>query len=155
MVGDGRTALSTDSSHDRIEDNQIKTSDGAEFARTVVWLLRLQAVLAVFVAVALALIAGRDSALAGMAGGGIGLVLTALAALRAGTAAASGEPARMVAAFYRAMAMKLVVAVVLFTIVARWFAPWFGPVLIGYGATLVAYWVALLRMGRKASPARK
>ncbi|MBY6204455.1 ATP synthase subunit I [Halomonas denitrificans] len=110
--------------------------------------------LSVVVAVVLAVVYGRDAALAGMAGGGIGLVLTALAALRAGAAAASGEPARMVAAFYRAMAMKLVVAVVLFTVVARWFAPWFGPVLIGYVATLAAYWVALLRMGRKAPPAR-
>lgn len=154
MVGDGRTALSTDTSNDNQTDNRIATPDGAGFARTVVWLLRLQAILTVVVAVALAVFYGRDSALAGMAGGGIGLVLTALAALRAGTAAASGEPARMVAAFYRAMAMKLVVAVVLFTVVARWFAPWFGPVLIGYVATLVAYWVALLRMGRKAPPAR-
>lgn len=144
-------STSTDSSN----NNQTATHEGAEFARTVVWLLRLQAVLTVVVSIALALWGGRSAALAGMVGGGIGLLLTALAALRAGMAVGSGDPARIVAAFYRAMAMKLVVAVLLFAIVAKWFAAWFGPVVIGYVATLAAYWVALLKMGLSAPAARK
>lgn len=111
----------------------------------------MQAVLAVLAAVVFALIGGREAAFAALAGGGIGLVLTALAALRAGMAlgpGSQGDPGRMVAGFYRAMAMKLAVAVVLFVIVAKWFSGFFVPVLTGYIATLVAYWLALWRMGR-------
>lgn len=138
--------MSTESSN----DNPTLTDVGAHFARVVVWLLRMQAVMTVVVALAAAFVGGRQAALAAIAGGGIGLILTALAALRAGMAAGSGEPARIVAAFYRAMAMKLFVAVILFVIVAKWFSAFFVPVLAGYIATVVAYWLALLRMGGRA-----
>jgi ATP synthase protein I len=52
----------------------------------------------------------------------------------------------MIAAFYKAMAFKLVLAVILFVIVAKWFAGYFLPVMIGYAATLVAYWLAMWRL---------
>lgn len=149
---DGRDlGIQTDLSTESSNDNPTLTDMGAQFARVAVWLLRMQAVLTVAAAIALAVISGRQAAIAGLAGGGIGLVLTALAALRAGMAAGSGEPTRIVVAFYRAMAMKLFVAVVLFVIVAKWFPVYFGPVVFGYIATLVAYWVALLRMGRMST----
>ncbi|MEM7055108.1 MAG: ATP synthase subunit I [Pseudomonadota bacterium] len=115
-------------------------------ARTMVWLLRTEAVLTAIAAVGLALWLGRDAALAGLVGGAIGIVLTAVAALRMVIIGNHAEPAQMVMAFYRGMAMKLVLAVVLFTIVAKWFAGFFLPVLIGYIATLVAYWLALWRL---------
>lgn len=121
------------------------------FARTVVWLLRAQAMLSVLGSIIYGLLAGVPMALAVLAGGGIGIVLTAVSALRAGAATAGAEPAQMAVAFYRAMALKLVLAVVMFVIVANWFAGYFMPVMTGYVATLVAYWIALLRLGRTAT----
>lgn len=125
--------------------------DPAAFVRMVVWLLRTQAVLAVATSVAAAVLGGASAALAVIAGGGVGIVVTAVAALRVG--AAPADAAAMAAAFYRGMATKLALAVLLFVVVAVWFAQWFMPVLAGYVATLVAYWVALIRVGRTAGGA--
>lgn len=121
------------------------------FAHTVVWLLRLQAVLSVLAALVFGLLAGSGQALAVLAGGGAGVALTGVSALRAGAVASDAEPSQMMLAFYRAMALKLALAVVLFVIVAKWFAGFFMPVLTGYAATVLAYWFTLLRLGRAAS----
>jgi ATP synthase protein I len=117
----------------------------AHFAKTVAWLLRVQALLAGIAAAVFAVIGGLDQALAALIGGGIGVVLTAVTALRIGLSL-SQDPQAMIGAFYRAMAFKLVLAVILFVIVAKWFSGYFGPVLIGYVATIVAYWLAMWRM---------
>lgn len=127
-------------------DARRQHEDAAAFARMVAWLLRLQAALIVAGALVALALAGAPGALAVVAGGGIGVVLTAAAALRTGVA--SGNAAATVAAFYRGMALKLALAVVLFVAVALWFAEWFVPVLAGYVITLAAYWVALFRVGR-------
>lgn len=121
-----------------------------QFAHTVVWLLRLQAMLSVIGAIVYGLLAGISMGLAVLVGGGVGVVLTAVSAIRAGAASSNAEPAQMTGAFYRAMALKLVLAVVVFVIVAKWFAAFFAPVLTGYAVTMVAYWIALLRLGRTA-----
>lgn len=121
------------------------------FAHTVVWLLRLQALLSALGALAFGLLAGTPQGLAVLVGGGIGIVITAVSALRAGAISSDTEPSQMMAAFYRAMVLKLALAVVLFVIVAKWFAGFFMPVLTGYVATVLAYWFALLRLGRAAS----
>lgn len=112
----------------------------------MVWLLRTQAILAALAAVGLALWLGRAEALAGIGGGGIGILLTAVAALRIVLSGNQASPAQLVTAFYRGMAMKLALAALLFAAVAYWFAGFFVPVLIGYLATLVAYWLALWRL---------
>jgi ATP synthase protein I len=117
----------------------------AHFAKTVAWLLRIQALLAGLVAVMFAFIGGVEQSLAALIGGGIGVLLTAVTALRIGLSL-GGDAQTMVGAFYRAMAFKLVLAVILFVIVAKWFAGYFGPVLIGYVATVVAYWLAMWRL---------
>ena len=137
------------------ESTQGHASDKSteQFARSIVWLLRTEAVLTAVAAIGLALWLGRDAALAGLVGGAIGIVLTAVAALRMAIVGSNAEPSQMVMAFYRGMTMKVVLAVVLFVIVAKWFAGFFVPVLIGYMATLVAYWLALWRL-RTASVAK-
>lgn len=117
----------------------------AFFAKTIVWLLRVQALLAGVSALIFALAGGLEQSLAALAGGAIGIVLTALTALRIGTSLGR-DPRAMMATFYRAMMFKLVMAVVLFVIVAKWFAGYFGPVLTGYIATVVAYWLAMWRV---------
>ncbi len=117
----------------------------AQFAKTVAWLLRVQALLAGVVALAFVFIGGVEQALAALIGGAIGVVLTTVSALRVGLSM-GGDPQAMVSAFYRAMAFKLVLAVILFVIVAKWFAGYFGPVLMGYVATVVAYWLAMRKL---------
>jgi len=117
----------------------------AQFAKTVAWLLRVQALLAGVVALAFVFIGGVEQALAALIGGAIGVVLTTVSALRVGLSMGS-DPQAMVSAFYRAMAFKLVLAVILFVIVAKWFAGYFGPVLMGYVATVVAYWLAMRKL---------
>jgi ATP synthase protein I len=122
-----------------------KASSEALFAKTIVWLLRVQAVLAGVAGLVFAALGGLEQALAALVGGAIGIVLTAVTALRIGLSLGR-DPRVMIAAFYRAMAFKLVLAVILFVIVAKWFAGYFGPVLTGYIATLVAYWLAMWRV---------
>lgn len=117
----------------------------AQFAKTIVWLLRVQAVLAVLASAAWWLTAGAGHGLAALVGGSSGVALTALVALRMALSQGAA-PEDIVRGFYRAMWLKLALAAFLFIVVARWFAPWFGPVLTGYCATLLAYWWALWRI---------
>ncbi|NEP62003.1 MAG: hypothetical protein F6K31_34505 [Symploca sp. SIO2G7] len=131
------------------DDSKISTdsvSGHETFARSIAWLLRTEAILTALAAIGLAFWLGRNAALAGLVGGAIGIVLTAIAALRMLVQGERADPAQMVMAFYRGMALKMVLAVVLFAAVAIWFAGFFVPVLIGYLATLVAYWLALWRL---------
>ena len=84
-------------------------------------------------------------ALAALAGGAIGLFLTAITGLRVALAQ-GGEAKSMVRTFYRAMALKFVLAVILFVVVANWFAGYFLPVVTGYIVTLMAYWLAMRKL---------
>lgn len=117
----------------------------AQFAKTVVWLLRVQAILVGLVGLAFLVFGGQSHALAALAGGAIGIVLTAVVGLRM-TISVGNQHEQVVRRFYRAMMLKLALAAFLFVVVARWFAPWFGPILIGYCATVLAYWIALWRL---------
>ncbi len=119
----------------------------ALFAKTIAWLLRAQALLSGLVALMFAWIGGLEQALAALMGGAIGLVLTAVTALRIGLSLGR-DAGVIIAAFYKAMAFKLVLAVILFVVVAKWFSGYFGPVMIGYVATVVAYWLAMWRVAR-------
>ncbi len=119
------------------------------FARTIAWLMRVQALLVVAVGVLFVVIGGVPMMLAAMLGGAAGLFLTALTGLRVALSQGT-ESRQMVRAFYRAMALKFALTVVLFIVVAIFFAAYFGPVLAGYAATLVAYWPALMKMSALA-----
>lgn len=137
--------MSTDSAN---SEARASESESARFARTAVWLLRLQAGLGVAAALIGALAGGASPALAVLAGAGIGIVLTAASALRSAMLPPDADAARVVSAFHRGMMLKLALAVVLFVIVAALFSEWFVPVVAGYAVTLVAYWIALVRVGR-------
>lgn len=117
----------------------------AEFARTIAWLMRIQAVLSVLAGLVFAFLGGLAMALAALAGGAIGLFLTALTGLRVALSQ-GGAAKQMVRTFYRAMALKFVLAVILFVIVAKWFAGYFVPVVTGYAITLMAYWLAMRKL---------
>lgn len=119
------------------------------FARTIAWLMRVQALLIVLVGALFIVVGGMPMALAALAGGAAGLFMTALAGLRVALGQ-GGESRQMVRTFYRAMALKFALTVVLFIVVAIWFAAYFMPILVGYAVTLLAYWPALLKMGTLA-----
>lgn len=122
-----------------------QVGSGAEFAKAVAWLLRLQALLVVACGLVFVFIGGLPWAVAAMAGGAIGLFLTALTGIRV-VLNQGAEAKQMVRGFYRAMALKFVLAVILFVIVAKWFAGYFVPVVTGYAVTLMAYWLAMRKM---------
>ena len=117
----------------------------AGLARTIAWLLRVQALLSAGAALVFAAFAGLPMALAALIGGAIGLFLTALTGLRLVLVHGAADK-QLVRTFYRAMALKFVLAVILFVIVAKWFAGYFVPVVTGYGMTLVAYWLSMRKM---------
>lgn len=123
----------------------------AQFAKTVAGLLRIQAVLAALCGLGMGLVAGTGWGVAALVGGSVGLGLSLITALRIGLALGQ-EPKVMVGAFYRAMAMKFVLAVVVFVIVATGFPGWFLPVVTGYAATAVAYWLAMRKMALLPGP---
>lgn len=145
--GDSGHTVSTESAN---SEPQEPEPESARFARMTVWLLRLQAMLGVSAAVAGGLLGGASSALAVLGGAGIGILLTAVSALRSAVLPPEADAARVVSAFHRGMILKMALSVVLFVIVAALFSKWFLPVVSGYAVTLVAYWIALVRIGRQA-----
>ena len=80
-----------------------------------------------------------------MMGGGIGAVAS-LVQVALSFRRAAGDNAQAIArGFYRGEAMKITVTVVLFVIALRWRTLPPGPLLAGYVANFVAYWVGLVR----------
>lgn len=134
-----------------VEQSEPTPSAAGELAKTIVWLLRAQAALSAAVSLVFLLISGMTAAFAALSGGMLGIVLTAVAALRL-LQTGSDDTSTIVRGFYRAMAVKMAIALLLFVIVAVQFAAWFGPIISGYLATVVAYWLALWRLARAAQP---
>jgi len=105
-----------------------------------------QVVIAGVVALLCAALMGAQAALAAAVGGGIGAVASLVQVLSGFRRGAAGDARAIARGFYRGEALKIAVTVVLFVLAlrGRQLAP--GPMLAGYVATFVAYWVAL---GRK------
>lgn len=117
----------------------------AQFAKTIAWLMRVQAILIAVCGLVMAALGGLAWAMAALIGGGFGLFLTAITALRVGLGL-NQKPKQMVRGFYRAMLIKFLLAVIVFVVVARWFPGYFLPVLAGYSVTIMAYWLAMRKM---------
>lgn len=108
-------------------------------------LLRTEALITAIV-VTIALLLVSVSAAVGVAlGGGIGVLLTAVFALRSFALPVGATAQQMVSALYRAAALKMLIAVILFVLVARFATDLFGPVMAGYMATFVAQWIVGIR----------
>lgn len=107
-----------------------------------------QAAIAGVVALLCAALMGAQAGLAAAAGGAIG-ALASLVQVLSGFRRSAGNDARAIArGFYRGEALKIAVTVVLFVLVLRGRRLPAGPLLAGYVATFVAYWVALARLAR-------
>ncbi|MGY6554786.1 MAG: ATP synthase subunit I [Wenzhouxiangella sp.] len=122
-----------------------QTAPDVVFARAIAWLMRVQAGLIVVVGVVFFLIGGMSAALAALGGGAAGLFLTALSGLRVALSQGS-ESRQMVRTFYRAMALKFALTMLLFIVVAIWLPAFFGPVVSGYVVTVIAYWLAMRKV---------
>jgi ATP synthase protein I len=107
--------------------------------RIVLW----QVLVALIGAVLWMTAAGTGAALAALAGGGASALFSLHFALRV-FARGVAQPERVLGAFYRAEAVKLILAMALFVVAAKYFGHLFVPLLTTYLATLVVFWAALL-----------
>ncbi|HRP87704.1 MAG TPA: ATP synthase subunit I [Gammaproteobacteria bacterium] len=95
-------------------------------------------------AVVFGLAMGGEAALGALAGGGISLVLSLWMALRVFSVPAEAGPQAMLSAFVKAEAIKLVMAVVLFSAAVIFLGHVFLPLVVTFVATLVVNWLALI-----------
>jgi ATP synthase protein I len=104
-----------------------------------------QAAIAAAVAIVCALGMGAQAGIAAGIGGGIGTAASLVQVASGFRRGAAGDAKAIARGFYRGEALKIAVTVMLFVLAlrGRHFAP--GPMLAGYVATFVAYWVALAR----------
>ena len=97
------------------------------------------------VALASGYLGGSVAAWSALAGGGIGTLAGLYMALTVFFRRQETEPARIARRFYRGEFGKLALTAVLFGLVLGLGEPRFGPMLAGYVATFIAYWIALVR----------
>jgi ATP synthase protein I len=91
-------------------------------------------------------LADRLAARSALLGGGIATVASlAMVALAFGGAAAGGAQ-RALSALYRGEAVKLTLVVALFAAVLKWVRVAPLAMLVAFAATLLVYWIALLRV---------
>ncbi len=88
---------------------------------------------------------GIQHGLGVLLGGVIGLALTFQAGFRTLAEDARTNPRAVLRALYRGEAKKILLAVVLFGLVAAWWPSRFLQVIVGYAATLAVFWLAMLR----------
>jgi len=88
--------------------------------------------------------AGVQAGLGALVGGGISVLLSLYFAVKVFSVDAASDPQRMVAAFFRAEALKLVLAAVLFSLAAIYMSHLFLPLMSTCAATLAVYWFALI-----------
>ncbi|MCG8436404.1 MAG: ATP synthase subunit I [Gammaproteobacteria bacterium] len=87
---------------------------------------------------------GQREALAALFGGSIGPILSLYFAVKVFSHRGGTDPRAMAGAFFRAEALKLVLAAVLFSTAAVLFSDVFIPLITTFMATLIVYWFALI-----------
>lgn len=85
-----------------------------------------------------------EAAFGALAGGGISVLLSLWMALRVFAVPAEAGPRAMFSAFVKAEAIKMVMAVVLFSAAAIFLSHVFVPLVVTFVATLVVNWLALV-----------
>ncbi|HZO23331.1 MAG TPA: ATP synthase subunit I [Steroidobacteraceae bacterium] len=89
------------------------------------------------------LLAGWNSAVSALLGGGIAAAASLAMTVLAFGRWASGSAERLLAAFYVGELAKLVVVIALFTLVLTTLRPAPAAMLAAYGATFLVYWIVL------------
>jgi ATP synthase protein I len=90
------------------------------------------------------LVAGADAAFGALVGGSISVVLSLWMALRVFSVPAEAGPRAVFAAFVKAEALKIVLAVAMFSAAAIFLSHVFVPLVVTFAATLVVNWLALV-----------
>ena len=131
-----------------LRDNPLTNYDFTLARRQALMLVAGQVAIAVVVALVCATSMSLAAGVAAVVGGGIGAAASLVQVASGFRRGADGDAQAIARGFYRGEALKIGVTVLLFVAAlrARHFAP--GPLLAGYVATFVAYWVALARMTR-------
>lgn len=128
--------------------------DHRSVRRAVAWrLARLQVLLGLVAGVLLAPFGGWTWAFAALVGGGAQALASLYVAARL-SAAPPGDSKAMLQGFFRAQISKWLWAVLVFGVAARFAPQWFMPLLAGYGAGLIANWLAL-RWTPETGPRRR
>lgn len=102
-----------------------------------------QSAITLVVAAAAAWQGGQAAAGSALLGGGIGIVAGLYQALRMFRVSAADDPARFYRGVWVSEIVKILLTVALFIFALRVFSPRFGPMILAYGATFIAYWAAL------------
>ncbi len=89
------------------------------------------------------LLGGPRSGLSALLGGGIGTLASLYMAISFFRLGPGADPARILRRVYRGEAAKLAITAVLFALVLVSMDVDFGPMIGAYGATFLAYWIAL------------
>jgi ATP synthase protein I len=108
--------------------------------KIVVW----QALITLVCAVPWAIFAGIHAGAGAVLGGGISVFLTLYFAVKVFSVDANKDPQGAMSAFFRAEALKLVLAAVIFSLVAKYLTHLFLPVISTFIATLAVYLFALI-----------
>ncbi len=108
--------------------------------KILVW----QALVTLVCAVPWAIFAGIQAGAGAVLGGGISVLLTLYFAVKVFSVDANQNPQGAMSAFFRAEALKLVLAAVIFSLVAKFLAHLFLPVISTFIATLAVYLFALI-----------
>lgn len=114
----------------------VKTTPG----KIVVW----QAVVTLVCAGLWTLLSTVQAGMGAALGGGISVLLSLYFAIKMFSVDASADPRGAVSAFFRAEALKLVLAAVFFALAAKYLAHLFLPLMSTFIATLAVYWFALI-----------
>lgn len=117
---------------------------------TVRWVLVAQLLLTCIAAALATALTGWSNGLFVLLGGMAATALAALFALRAFSVDAAVDARAAFAAMARAEAIKLVAAVVFFIFVAKVIPQHFGPVIIGFCAATLSYFLALPFAGKRS-----
>lgn len=92
---------------------------------------------------------GVGSSIAALIGGLFGALLSAYFAIRVFSYRAERDPQGFLRRFYRAEAVKLLLAILFFAVVARFHPDRMLEVITAFAATLPVYWFALALTGRR------
>ena len=131
-----------------LRDNPLTNYDFALARRQALMLVAGQVAIAAVVALVCTALIGLQAGLAAAVGGGIGAAASLAQVASGFRRGAAGNAPAIARGFYRGEALKIGVTVLLFVLALRGRRLEPGPLLAGYVATFVAYWVALARMVR-------
>ena len=89
------------------------------------------------------LLEGSKAGMSALTGGAIGAVASFCMVVNTFRYGPTAEPVKVLRGFYRGEFFKLVLTAALFALAFRFLEVSFGPMIGGFAATFVVYWVAL------------